>query len=454
VNVGADVLGASAIPGDPAGLMTLAAQLQNAASDVTSVQERVAANGLQASWTGTAAETFRVSLNRFPGELTKVAAAFGDAAGSINAFARTLTELQTSAGQYETQISDLRVDLRAAQVRQDAASTSVAEARLAHSMATDPFSLHTAASALDLGLSFEREAVAEVEEIGAEITRFFQLAAANRTAYDNAVRVCCAALGVAYDAGSGSFGAWAERHAKSMAGLLAGGWGAVAGLGSRLGHDEESSVARVAHDAGKATDAMAHAAAKVAGGAYHFVAAAGYATGGDLYDFWQNPSWSNAKLVLGDFGKDAFCVGAGVAVVLGAATGVDELTGAGAVGAADTEFGTGILQVLGRGQIVADLAQTGGDIIQTADGHETLAQRAENVGVDSEHDLFDAAESYIPGSHYVVSTVAGAGTTLAEDKLDPMVAAGARYVTTHPLLVEDPGPLFTLNIRALLPTSP
>ena len=208
------------IPGDPAGLLSLAAQLQSAASDVASVQERVAANGLQASWVGTAAENFRGSLNRFPGELTKVATAFGDAAGSLSAFARTLAELQTNASQYETQISNLQVDLRAAQVRQDAASTKVAEARLAHAVATDPLSLHTAATALDLGLSFEREAVAEVEEIGAEIARFFQLAATNRTTYDNAVRACCAALGVAYDAGSGSFGAWAERHTRSMAGLL------------------------------------------------------------------------------------------------------------------------------------------------------------------------------------------------------------------------------------------
>jgi uncharacterized protein YukE len=260
MNVGASVLGGSAIPGDPGGLVALAAQLQTASSDVASVQERVATNGLQGSWSGAAAEAFRGSLNKLPGELAKVATAFGDASRSVSTFAGTLEELQANASKYATEITDLHVELRGAQVRQDEAQTRVAAARLAHSLASDPFSLHTAAAALNVGLGIEQTAVAEVEEIGAEIARFVSLAESNRITYEDAVRTCCAAFGSAYEGGTSSFGAWAERHARSVAGLLEGSWGAVRREGDRVAHDAETDVVHATRDVEHEADAATHAA--------------------------------------------------------------------------------------------------------------------------------------------------------------------------------------------------
>jgi uncharacterized protein YukE len=186
--------------------------------DVQSVQSRVVTNGLAGQWSGAAAEAFRSSLDKLPDELDKVSTGFDDAAQSLSAFTAKLEGHQQQATWYAQQISNARSELEGAQARQAAAQTKLDAARVAHAAAADPLSLNTARSAMDLGASLLRQAVADVEAVTAEIERLFDAAAANHSDYLGAVAACCAALSFAYNAGSRSFGAWAGSHVGAIAG--------------------------------------------------------------------------------------------------------------------------------------------------------------------------------------------------------------------------------------------
>ncbi len=193
MNVGYPTLGAAAIPGDADGLEAIARRLQIARSDVTHVQGRVAANGLR-DWTGEAADRFRSSLERLPGELGQAAGAFDAAACSLVRFAAELASLQERAAGYAARIAEHEDAAEAAQQRHDEAQTKVNEARQQQSEATDPAGLKAASDALASGLSLWRQALSELEEHRGQIADLCRQVHENHEQYERAVTVCCTAL--------------------------------------------------------------------------------------------------------------------------------------------------------------------------------------------------------------------------------------------------------------------
>ncbi len=212
------------IPGDPGGLTALASQLRAAADQIGTVQGRVAANGLQGSWSGDAAEAFRASLHQLPGELAGVSAAFEEAAQALSSFASRLTDLQQRAQWYERQIETARQEESDSRARQAQAQTALNAAHLHYSLATDPVSLHTAKQALELGESSVRQAVAEVDDAIGRISRLMSEAVTLRQEYQAAVNACCGALdGVRHSSGSSL--AWLGSAIFGLMGHMDGGIG-------------------------------------------------------------------------------------------------------------------------------------------------------------------------------------------------------------------------------------
>src|ERR1039458_1049514 len=113
------------IPGSPGGLDALAGQLENAANDINAVRDRVATNGLDGEWSGQAADAFRSTLHRLPGELATVGGAFGDAMGTIRSFAGRLAGLQQQAQWYDEKLEESERDLQEANARHDQATESL-----------------------------------------------------------------------------------------------------------------------------------------------------------------------------------------------------------------------------------------------------------------------------------------------------------------------------------------
>jgi chromosome segregation ATPase len=193
MNAGYPILGGAAIPGDAEGLDKIARRLRAAQADVTQVQRRVAANGLS-EWTGEAANRFRSSLTRLPGELGLAAGAFHEAASSLRRFASELSNLQARAADYAARIAEHEEAADAAQRRHDEAQSNVDEARQQQSEATDPAGVKAAADALAVGLSLWRQALAELEEHRGEVSALRRQAHENREQYERAVRLCCVTL--------------------------------------------------------------------------------------------------------------------------------------------------------------------------------------------------------------------------------------------------------------------
>jgi uncharacterized protein YukE len=190
-------MGTVDIPGNPSGLEALAGQLENAANDINAVRDRVATNGLEGEWSGQAADAFRSTLHRLPGELATVGGAFGDAMGTIRSFAGRLAELQQQARWYEEKLEESERDLRAANSRHDEATESLRSANRAQAAAADPVSLNAAKRAVDLGENMVRQAIADVEDIGGEVSQLNSGADSTRRDYEEAVRSCCSALDAA-----------------------------------------------------------------------------------------------------------------------------------------------------------------------------------------------------------------------------------------------------------------
>jgi uncharacterized protein YukE len=199
------------IPGSPGGLEALASQLNNAANDIDSVRDRVATNGLEGTWSGHAADAFRSSLHELPSELAKVGGAFTSAAGAVSAFAGRLSELQQQAEGYQRRAEEAERELQDANARHAEAQTKLDESRVAHSLATDPVSLNTASQAVTLGESVVRQTAADIEEVGGNISRLVSAQQTVRDEYEDAVRVCSAALDAARDSGGHALSGWRSR---------------------------------------------------------------------------------------------------------------------------------------------------------------------------------------------------------------------------------------------------
>lgn len=193
MNVGYPTLGTAAIPGDTEGLDAVVQRLRAARTDVACVQDRVAVNGLH-DWTGQAADRFRSSLNRLPGELGRAAGAFEQAAASVSAFAGELVGFQDRAAHYARRLGEHEEDAEAAQRRHDEAQSELDAARREQSNATDPVSLKAATDAVEVRLGAWRQALSTLEEHRSEITSLRQQARVNREQYERSVRTCCRAL--------------------------------------------------------------------------------------------------------------------------------------------------------------------------------------------------------------------------------------------------------------------
>jgi len=222
MNVGYPTLEGASIPGDPEGLAAIASQLQAAHDDVSTVQERVAVDGVVASWEGAAADRFRSSLNKLPGELGTVASAFDAASSGIRSFAGQLIDFQNNASYYANRIKSLEEELHSSQRRHDEAQAEVDSARLRESAATDPISLKTAVDAVKGGLSKLQLALDDVEANRGELERIRREAQTNREDYEQAVRACCTALQDATESTTHSNGAPHIAVATLIAGAVSG----------------------------------------------------------------------------------------------------------------------------------------------------------------------------------------------------------------------------------------
>lgn len=182
------------------------------------VRGRVDANGLQGSWSGSAAEAFRGSLRELPGELGKVASAFGDAGQAVGSFASRLAEIQHEAAWYNRQIEGAKDEHGAALARQASVKAQLDDARLRHSLATDPVGLQTAKAAVDAGESAFRSAAADVEEIAGRVAKLVEGTVKLRSEYEQAVLSCCSTLDGVRSSGGRSFGAWLQAAVAGFVG--------------------------------------------------------------------------------------------------------------------------------------------------------------------------------------------------------------------------------------------
>ena len=241
------------IPGDPGGLQAGAGAILAAGEQIDSVRQRVASNGLQGGWTGSASDSFRVSLQGLPDELAPMVAAFDEASAAVRAFAATLSELQQRAAQHNVAVQAAEQSLRQAQLSHARAQTQLDAARVAHSLATDPVSLATAGHALALAQDGFRMALLQFEGVGEHIAALGNSGVVLREEYETAVRRCCATLDGLRHGGGRSFAAWI---AGTVAELLGGvpqiaAWWRVSGAEDALvAEDIASHVSGYADDLG------------------------------------------------------------------------------------------------------------------------------------------------------------------------------------------------------------
>ncbi len=234
------------IPGSPGGLDALAGQLENAANDIDSVRDRVATNGLEGEWSGQAADAFRSTLHRLPGELATVGGAFGDAMGTIRSFAGRLAELQQQAQWCQEKMEESERDLQAANARHDEAVEGLRDANRAQVAATDPVSLTEAKQAVVLGESMVRQAIADVEDIGGQISQLNSGADSIRREYEEAVRSCCSALEAASPPGESMWSGLRHGFDDMTGGAILLG-GAVWHGADRGFHDAEKDLDKAGH---------------------------------------------------------------------------------------------------------------------------------------------------------------------------------------------------------------
>lgn len=220
---GAGVLGPDAISGDPGALEALVGQLRTSAGHVEGIQGRVSANGLGGSWSGTAADAFRVSLDALPGELEKLHSSFSVAADAIGGYAHVLAELQSRAQWLAQQIVDAESGLQSAQARHSTAQSELHAAQTRHVAASDPASKSLAQAAVDRASGAVAAAHAAQEECAARVSSLRSSASQNREELDRAASTCASALAAAGNLGiSNSFGSWIDRIGQIVKGLESG----------------------------------------------------------------------------------------------------------------------------------------------------------------------------------------------------------------------------------------
>jgi uncharacterized protein YukE len=349
------------IPGSPGGLEALAGQLENAANDIDAVRDRVATNGLDGEWNGQAADAFRSTLHRLPGELGTVSGAFGDATGTIRSFAGRLAELQQQAQWYEEKLEESERDLREANARHDEATANLRSATRAQTAAADPVSLHAAKQLVERGESMARQALADVEDIGGKLSQLNSGADSIRHEYEEAIRSCCSALEAANPPG------------ESMWSGLRHGFDDMTGGAIRLGSAVWRGADRGLHDAEKDLDEAGHFAIKE-------------------FDYY----WAGVRRIIVDTTNVLSDTTLILGVVMGAAGVIAVATGAGAPLGAALIAGAGVeleaneaISKEGYGLAAA------GDAVAVGTS-QTEAEKAEYRRIAPE-DTLSLAMSWVPG---------------------------------------------------------
>lgn len=410
------------IPGSPGGLEALAGQLENAANDIDAVRDRVATNGLDGEWSGQAADAFRSTLHRLPGELATVSGAFGDATGTIRSFAGRLAELQQQARWYEEKLEESERDLREANARHDEATANLRSASRAQAAAADPVSLHAAKQVVERGESMVRQALADVEDIGGELSQLNSGADSIRREYEEAIRSCCSALEAANPPG------------ESMWSGLRHGFDEMTGGAIRLGGAVWRGTDRGLHDAEKGLDDAAHFT---------------------LTDF--DYYWAGARRIIVDTTvglSDATLAIAGAAIALGLAVTAGTV-GAGAL--ADVPLGAIAAVALTVNEFVSKIGYgvaAGGDLIAETTS-QTKAEKDEYRKILPEDDVSLGA-SFIPGGKDGEPLV----KRLGKDVLDWGLGDGAQRGLHGVEDIEPVQPLISPSLtapsvfRIVLPSTP
>ncbi|MDQ1532144.1 MAG: hypothetical protein QOE37_2282, partial [Microbacteriaceae bacterium] len=143
----------------------------------------------------------------------------------------------------------------AAKARQAQAESSLAQAKLRHSLATDPVSLHTLKAAVDVGTGHVHQALAHVDDTSNTVTRLQSWAAQNHDDYQHAANTAADRLDAARRTHSHGLGGWLSSHAKGLLGDVEGGIGTAVHVGEQLGGDLlRDGEQLVAADINDATD--------------------------------------------------------------------------------------------------------------------------------------------------------------------------------------------------------
>ena len=226
MNVGSPTLGGNAIPGDPAGLDTLAARLRSTTEALQRAAGALPSNGLEGWWGGQASDTFRGALAELPSQINTLGSAFDRAAGGISAFAVSLQDFQAAAARLQRQLQQNIDELGSAETRLRGTLQQVAADRVARDSAVGP-SRATAQHALDAAVVNLRRAEAAVDNIKAENLALERQAEANSVAYHAAAdRLCTILVPIS---------TWS--HARNFVG------NAAPGVARALGHVQTATTA-------------------------------------------------------------------------------------------------------------------------------------------------------------------------------------------------------------------
>ena len=208
------------IPGDPGGLAALATAWRSAAEQVDLVHGDIAANGLEGSWSGLAANAFRGALQGLHGELAPIAPAIDAGGSALAGFARELEELQAGALRQQQAMEEAEQHERDASARSQDARLKLDAARTAQSVAVDPVSLNTAKAGVDTCEDLFAIASRDVEDAVARVSEVAAGLRALEVEYEQAVGRCVATLGAARHAAAAGLTGWLERTLPVLAGAV------------------------------------------------------------------------------------------------------------------------------------------------------------------------------------------------------------------------------------------
>jgi hypothetical protein len=207
------------IPGDPGGIESIASAWKGAAEQVESVGRRVAANGLDGSWSGIAGDAFRGSIERLQGELISIAPAFQSAGEALSLFSGELEELQVRARRQQRSIEEAEEEQRIAHARTEDATVKLEAARVAQAAAVDPVSLGTARAAVQACEGIFSAARANVDAAVGRVGELVRGLEGLKLEYEDAVRRCASGVESARHAAGTPLSAWLEAHMPALAGL-------------------------------------------------------------------------------------------------------------------------------------------------------------------------------------------------------------------------------------------